>query len=273
VENLSCKSEGWLQTALDRIDDVGYAVVEDVAPAAFVDEARDAMYEASQQVVKKVGTDRLDAAGEHGVVRIPMKFDPFFFRLLEQPELIAIVDETVSPTAVLHLQNGFALPSCPVDTPPSEFQDNFHMDFPRVQNGYLNSINLLFTISEFNARSGGTRVVPGTQQQENRPSDDHLAEHAVDVDCPPGSIIAFDSTVWHAAGANVSGEDRLGVNHQFTRSYFKQQIDYVRALGDDVIQALPPRTQQMLGWYTRVPTSLDEYYRSPDERLYRSGQG
>ena len=34
-----------------------------------------------------------------------------------------------------------------------------------------------------------------------------------------------------------------------------------------------PRTQQLLGWYTRTPTSLDEYYRPPEERLYRSGQG
>jgi hypothetical protein len=29
----------------------------------------------------------------------------------------------------------------------------------------------------------------------------------------------------------------------------------------------------LLGWYTRVVTSLDEFYRPPEERLYRSGQG
>jgi ectoine hydroxylase-related dioxygenase (phytanoyl-CoA dioxygenase family) len=53
----------------------------------------------------------------------------------------------------------------------------------------------------------------------------------------------------------------------------KQQIDYVRALGDPAIQALPARSQQLLGYYTRVVTSLDEYYRTGDERLYRAGQG
>ena len=58
-----------------------------------------------------------------------------------------------------------------------------------------------------------------------------------------------------------------------TRSYVKQQIDYVRALGDDVVLAQPPRTQQLLGWYTRVVSSLDEYYQPPEKRLYRSGQG
>jgi ectoine hydroxylase-related dioxygenase (phytanoyl-CoA dioxygenase family) len=34
-----------------------------------------------------------------------------------------------------------------------------------------------------------------------------------------------------------------------------------------------PRTQQQLGYYARVVTSLDEYYRSEDERIYRKGQG
>ena len=63
------------------------------------------------------------------------------------------------------------------------------------------------------------------------------------------------------------------MNHQWTKSFLKQQIDYVRALGNDLVVTQPPRTQQLLGWYTRVVTSLDDFYRPQDERLYRSGQG
>ena len=91
--------------------------------------------------------------------------------------------------------------------------------------------------------------------------------------CPGGSMIVFDSTLWHAAGVNCSGRDRLAINQQFTRSFIKPQIDYVRALGDEALLRRRPRTQQLLGWYTRVVTNLDEYYRPADERLYRGGQG
>ena len=86
-------------------------------------------------------------------------------------------------------------------------------------------------------------------------------------------MIVFDSTLWHAAGENVSGRDRLAINQQFTRSYVKQQVDYVRALGDGVVLSQNDRTQQLLGWYTRVVSSLDEFYQPPEDRLYRSGQG
>ena len=86
-------------------------------------------------------------------------------------------------------------------------------------------------------------------------------------------MILFDSTLWHAAGQNTSGQDRMAINHQFTRSYIKQQIDYVRALGEATVSCLSPRTQQLLGYYTRVVTSLDEYYQPEAQRLYRKGQG
>jgi ectoine hydroxylase-related dioxygenase (phytanoyl-CoA dioxygenase family) len=47
----------------------------------------------------------------------------------------------------------------------------------------------------------------------------------------------------------------------------------VRHLGKDTILSQNFRTQQFLGWHTRVPTNLDEFYKSPEERFYRAEQG
>jgi ectoine hydroxylase-related dioxygenase (phytanoyl-CoA dioxygenase family) len=208
-----------------------------------------------------------------GVLRLMLKYEPHFFKFLEIPEVLAIIDGTVSTTAIMHLQNGFILPSLPPGQTPTIFQNTFHQDFPRVLNGYMASVNIMFAIDEFSKETGATLGVPGTHQQMTPPSSEQLIQNAVAMECPAGSMVVFDSTLWHAAGANTSGRDRLAINHQFTRSYIKQQIDYVRALGEEVVLAQPPRTQQLLGWYTRVVTSLDEYYRPENERLYRKGQG
>lgn len=173
----------------------------------------------------------------------------------------------------MHLQNGFILPSFEPGEAPQVFQNKFHMDFRRVLNGYMASINIFIALVDFREENGATLVVSGTHQHEGVPSDEYLNKNAIPAECPAGSMIVFDSTLYHAAGQNRSGKDRLSINHQFTRSFFKQQIDYVRLLGDDAIEPLLPRIRQLLGWYTRVVTSLDEYYRPPDERLYRGGQG
>jgi ectoine hydroxylase-related dioxygenase (phytanoyl-CoA dioxygenase family) len=238
-----------------------------------LDECRKKLYEVQQNILLEVGLERLQRAGELGVLRLMLKHSDFFFKLLEIPEVLAVVDATVSPSATLHLQNGFILPSFSEGNVPSVFQNKFHMDFPRVMNGYLASINTFFAIDDFTINNGGTLIALATHQCDTVPSKEYLEMTSKSIECPAGSMLVFDSTLWHAAGFNVSGKDRLAINQQFTRSFFKQQIDYVRALGSEVVQAQLPRTQQLLGWYTRVVTSLDEYYQPADKRLYRAGQG
>jgi ectoine hydroxylase-related dioxygenase (phytanoyl-CoA dioxygenase family) len=270
---LSNRDAAWLVKVLEGVRCEGYAVTEGVLSKGFLELTRAAMYRVHEQIVHDVGKERLARAGELGVLRLMLKYDPHFFEFLEIPELVAVIDKTVSETAILHLQNGFILPSFGKGDVPSVFQNRFHQDFPRVLNGYITSINIMFAIDEFSEENGATLAVPGTHQRLLPPDPEYLQLNSIPIQCPAGSMLVFDSTLWHAAGANVSGKDRVAVNHQFTRSYIKQQIDYVRALGDQVILAQKPRTQQLLGWYTRVVTSLDEYYRPETERLYRRGQG
>lgn len=265
--------EAWAERTAEALDYVGCAIVTGVFDDAFLDNTRAAMYRVRDAIRFDVGGERLQGAGELGVLRLMLAYDDHFFSLLARPELLAIVDATVSDTAILHLQNGLVLPPAGSSGAPRVFQTTFHRDFPRHLAGYVASVNVMVAIDAFTAENGGTLVVPGTHQRASRPSDRYLEANAVSVECPPGSLLVFDSTIWHAAGENRSTADRLAINHQFTRSFVKQQVDYVRALGDDKVLEQPLRTQQLLGWYTRVVTSLDEYYRPPEERLYRSGQG
>ncbi|SRR5229473_2131406 len=274
IITVSPKKNGqWLAQVLEGLRCAGVVVVNDVLAPSFVEVTREAMYGVQRQILKDVGSDRLERAGEVGILRCMFKYDAHFLEFLRLPELLAVVDHTVSETAILLLQNGFILPSFPHGQAPSLFQTRFHIDFPRVLNGYLASVNLFFAIDEFRLDNGATLVVPSSHQKTVPPDPEYLRAQAIPVECPSGSMMVFDSTLWHAGGANTSGQDRLGINHQFTRSYFKQQIDYVRALPERVVTGQPQRTQQLLGWYTRVPTNLDEYYRPEPERLYRKGQG
>lgn len=251
----------------------GCAIVTDVLSPDLLVQCRRRLYHVRECILAEVGIERLERAGELGTLRIPFRHDAFFLRFLEIPEVLSIVDATVGPTAILHQQNAFILPSLPVAQTPATYQNSFHRDFPRYLNGYLASINAFFAIDEFTAENGATVVALGTHQRAEAPNTSYLERVATPALAPAGAMLVFDSTLWHSAGLNRSGGDRLALNMQFTRSYIKQQIDYVRALGDETIRALVPRTQQLLGWYTRVVTSVDEYYRPAEERLYRAGQG
>jgi ectoine hydroxylase-related dioxygenase (phytanoyl-CoA dioxygenase family) len=274
TQAIDCKNDpDWLGKALETMRMLGYVAVSGVLDTTTLERIREAMYRAQKAIVAEVGNDRLQRAGELGVLRLVAKYDQAFLDLLAIPEILAVVDATVSPTAILHLQNGFILPSFKPGEAPKVFQNRYHMDFPRVLNGYVTSINVMLAIDEFRADNGATIVIPGSHQKAEAPRLDQLEHLALPATCPAGSMLVFDSTLFHAAGPNTSGADRLAINHQFTRSWIKQQIDYVRAVGDERVLAQPARTQQLLGWYTRVVSSLDEYYQPAEKRLYRSGQG
>lgn len=266
------RDEEWLDHTLEDLKTVGYCVIENVIPEAELKEAKTRMYQVQENILREVGREKLERANEVGILRLMILHDPWFIKFLEHPLIQAIVDKTISETAILHLQNGFINPPLSHSV-EAVAQYNFHRDFPRLLNGYLASINVFIAITEFTKDNGATRVIPGTQQKICSLSPGAMLKKAISLECQAGSLIVFDSTLLHAGGKNVAARDRLGINHQFVRSYIKQQIDYVRALGNERVEKQLPRVQQLLGYYTRVVTSLDEYYRPEQERLYRKGQG
>jgi len=102
------------------------------------------------------------------------------------------------------LQNGFILPSQRPEDTPRVFQNQPHMDFKRILNGCMASVNTLLTVSEFTRKNGGAVVVPGSHQCMEA-SEAEYAERVLEyVECPLGSTIVFDSTLWHAPGQNTS---------------------------------------------------------------------
>src|SRR5580692_11365790 len=99
----------WLVGTLEALRYVGAAIVTDVLSPELVARTRAAMYKAQAQIVEEVGQERLDRAAEVGVLRIMPRYDPFFLELMALPEMLEIIDRTVSDTAVMHLQNGLIL--------------------------------------------------------------------------------------------------------------------------------------------------------------------
>src|SRR6476659_9233791 len=100
----------------------GCCVVEAVLDRGQVDDLREAMYAVQERIVAEVGKERLDAAGELGVLRLVSRFDERFLRLLELEPVLETVDDTVSETAIMHLQNGLILPPTRSESDAEVFQ-------------------------------------------------------------------------------------------------------------------------------------------------------
>ena len=79
-------------------------------------------------------------------------------------------------------------------------------------------LSSLWVLTEFNETTGGTLVVPGSHKDPSNPSGndgfDREAAHPdeIQLSAPAGSVILFDSRLWHCVATNHSDEPRYAMN-------------------------------------------------------------
>jgi ectoine hydroxylase-related dioxygenase (phytanoyl-CoA dioxygenase family) len=134
-------------------------------------------------------------------------------------------------------------------------------------------LNILIVIDDFTEENGATYLLSGSHLKEEKPSDEHFFENAERCLAKKGDIIVWDANVWHAAGQNQTDKKRRALSLIYSKPFMKQQFDYCRHIGYDKVATYEEGLQQVLGYKSRTPTTLSEWYQEPDKRFYRPDQG
>jgi hypothetical protein len=155
----------------------------------------------------------------------------------------------------------------------ASYLSRMHRDLRTHSAGYRLMLNMLVMLDEFAPDNGATYVLSGSHRVAEPPGEKAFFERAERLVGPAGSIVLFDSNLWHAAGVNRTDGERAALTLTFSRPFFKQQMDYPRFLGPEYMARVPERVRQVLGYYARTPSSYEEWYRPREQRLYRADQG
>jgi hypothetical protein len=134
-------------------------------------------------------------------------------------------------------------------------------------------LNTLVMLDDFTEDNGATYLLPGSHRFPTKPREEFFYQNAVRATGPAGTVLLFDSNVWHAGGDNLTDAPRRSVTPMFCRPWIKPQFDYCRAVGYGEVEKMDPQLRQLLGWNARIPDSLDAWYAPPERRAYRGDQG
>lgn len=272
IPRFDCRhDENWLGLTTAALVTEGFAVVEGVLRTAPEFAAiREALYAAAAKIKADIGEQKLKEASELSVLRFPMRYEPAFLEILELPELLAVVDEFLSPSAVMRFQVGIIMQAKSRRQGGNPHWHDYHVNFPHVSRVPRLAIDCALFLTDITEVSGAVEVFPGSHLRSTKPNFNDPAHPPLLVTLPAGSMFLIDGAVWHREQSNESDEDKLYVTHQFSLPIMKQQFDYCKGLGEDTIQSLPERTRRLLGWEARVPASLQEFYLPKEQRLYRA---
>lgn len=202
---------------------------------------------------KMFGKDVLASIKEADLVRMPFLEDKAFFKLFTNPLVLEIVERILGKAFQLHLQNGI------INKPQiGHHQSSWHRDLP-YQDWVISKplgLNAFYCLTDFTITNGATAVLPFSHKMEVFPSKSYVEANQEQVVAPAGSVVFFDSMLYHRASYNESDSIRYGLNNMFVVPIIKQQIDIPRCISQN---DLTIREQELLGFKYQVPESVTEF--------------
>ena len=208
----------------------GYCVLEGIIPNDKIDEVRESVVaaqaahheKAEAELAKtrsrghRVGVQGV--ANMRGVINETQTFAPY----LADERIMALTDALFGPYVRISCTD------CVINYPGNE-RGYWHADWPYNQTNathipapYPDTIMHLSTIwmlTPFGPETGGTYIIPGSHRTDDNPSAAGIA--GIDRDAPyptetqasgpAGSVLLYDSRLWHAVPPNRSDKPRVAI--------------------------------------------------------------
>lgn len=152
------------------------------------------------------------------------------------------------------------------------YVNNIHRDIRFFSGDFPLMLNLLIMLDDFTLDNGATYLLAGSHKKDEKPTEQEFYDKSDRALGKKGDVLLFNSNLWHAAGINTTDQERRAITITLTKPFMKQQFDYPRAVGYDKLETMSSNLQQIIGFLSRTPSTLDEWYQKPENRFYRPGQ-
>ena len=111
--------------------------------------------------------------------------------------------------------------------------------------------NSIWLLDDFTADNGATRVVPGSHRSGVTVRDalcDGEAPHPDEVVllAPAGTVVVFNSHLWHGGTLNRTHAPRRALHSYFTRRSRTQQLDQKKYIRPETLASLSPAVRFIL---------------------------
>lgn len=238
---------------LENLAIKGFSIEENILSENICNDLTKRLAIVYQKQEENFTKEKLEKIQELNVARMPFFYDDAFFELFLNPLVLELAESVLGKVFTLHLQNGI------INQPQKEHhQVSWHRDLP-YQDWVISkplAFNAFYCISDFTNENGATFVLPHSHKIDYFPSEQFVKENEQQIVAPKGSVIFFDSMLYHRAGLNLSNQVRYGINNMFVVPILKQQIDIAKWFEH---KNLAPHIAQILGIPFQTPSSIEDF--------------
>jgi ectoine hydroxylase-related dioxygenase (phytanoyl-CoA dioxygenase family) len=227
-----------------RLDQDGYLPLPGILDAGQLQAIRCRLAELSAAEGQQAGAEVHQEEGTDRLADLVNK-DPVFDVCFTHPKILA---------AMAHVLGDFTLSSLNARAAlPGHGQQRLHADWGvAVDPGNYRVCNSIWLIDDFTQANGPTRVVPGSHRSARLPREvmaDPFGPHPDEVKVlgEAGTVVIFNSHLWHGGTRNVTGRPRRALHSYFCRRGLKQQLDQRAHARPETLARLTPAARYILG--------------------------
>src|SRR4051794_39587958 len=139
------------------------------------------------------------------------------FNLLARDPVFAAVPlhPAVLPVVEAVLDDGLLLSSLTaIEMNAGQAGQPFHCDdgsIPLARPHQPIACIAMWTLTDFTAENGGTRLVPRSHQLDRIPKKGEQPDRVVQTELPAGSVLIYNGSMWHGGGGNTTDSRRMGI--------------------------------------------------------------
>ena len=149
------------------------------------------------------------------------------------------------------------------------YANNVHRDIRTFSGEIPLMLNTLIMLDDFTEENGATWLMDKGHKYPRCPPAEVFNHHAFQVVGKAGTLVMWNSNLWHCAGENKTDNPRRSLTPEFSKPFMKQGLDYPRAIKKPDTEYL----RQVLGFNALVPASLNDWYQRRENRFYKENQG
>ena len=229
----------------------GLAIMPDVLDRDTLSRVREALYRAADDDRRRGREQKfvLDYEQDSTNQRIwnVLSRDPIFADLVEHPTVLRMVKSVLGWPALLGNISANI-------TGPGGGEMVLHADQIFVPTPWPTDpqgANAAWCLDDFTDENGATRIVPGSHKWHRPPEESEASIDTVPLEAPAGSMIFFESRLWHKTGFNRTADQRrAGIFAWYTKPIYRQQENWYLSLDPMVRQFASDDMLVLLGYRT-----------------------
>lgn len=222
---------------------------------------------AEHEILRKANNNPISSAGlaMNALVGNQVLFD--FLQHLINLKIVDWIEENYFKGKCI-LNSFTALSNIPGED--KVFHKKVHRDIRGFSSDVPLMLNMLVMLDDFTTENGSTLLLPGSHLKGEVPSAEDFNNNAIQATGVAGDVIIWNSNLFHASGTNRTNQVRRALPITFSLPYYKQLLDYPRAIGYDRYDTFEEQIRRILGYDARVPASVSEWYSPGDKLLYKN---